>query len=248
MALNGKEIYRTHDAYGPIIVMDQGQKRFLSFGNGEEQSCQVIDDPSLLIHEYNRVMLLAMLFEPFQRVTMLGLGGGTLAQCLWQRLTIPKLHVVELRESIYQVARKYFAFPRARHLHVTIQDAVEYMEAQECGATDLILSDIFTADGFDLSLYCPSFLLNCHGHLSRRGWMVINCWLDARQRQGFIADLQEVFQDVRMAMTQEGNCVIFAGKNPGPKLDRALELSAYSLSERLGFSLLPLLRKLKTAV
>ena len=61
----GKELYRYYDEYGPLQVFDDGNKRYLSFGDGDEQSCQLKSDPLQLQHDYSRAMLLVLLFVSF---------------------------------------------------------------------------------------------------------------------------------------------------------------------------------------
>jgi spermidine synthase len=245
--VTGKEIFRTYDEFGPIVVTDRGQLRLLSFGNNDEQSCQLLADPTLLVHEYNRTMLLVTLFEPVHHVTLLGLGGGMLAHCLWARLGITDIQVVELRYRVMKVARKYFSFPGGQQIPVTISDAQQYLQNALACQTDLILCDVFSADGFDVSLLNPGFISDCHAHLTERGWLVINSWLEQNQLRSQSQLLHEYFQDVRLAPTLEGNWVIFAGKQAGPAAGRSLDLAARAMSSRIGFSMLPALRKLTKA-
>ena len=39
----GKEVHRRYDELGIIQVFDDGNKRYLSFGTADEQSCQLRD-------------------------------------------------------------------------------------------------------------------------------------------------------------------------------------------------------------
>ena len=82
----GRELHRRYDEFGPILVFDDGNKRYLSFGTADEQSCQLNSAPLQLQHEYARAMA-AVLVQfsdaalPTQ-ITLLGTGGGTLAAAL----------------------------------------------------------------------------------------------------------------------------------------------------------------------
>ena len=80
--LMGKELYRTEDSDGLIVVTQRGNKRLLSFGSRLEQSSVLMDKPYYLIHEYTQIMLLGLLFVDARHITLLGLGGGGLAHCL----------------------------------------------------------------------------------------------------------------------------------------------------------------------
>ena len=242
-----KEINRLYDEYGPIAISEKGQYRILTFGTNEEQSCQLLSDPTFLVHEYNRLMVLAMLFTPVQHATLLGLGAGTIAQCLHKRLQVPVVQSVELRNMVLSAARKYFDFPRNPELPVFIGDAWEYISQAQAESTDVIFVDVFSAEGLELSLYTPDFYADCHFHLTDKGWLVLNCWLDSGLDRRLLKQLKKLFVDIRVAITPEGNWIVFAGKQQGPELGKSLERSAKVLGKRLGFSLMPLLKKVSMA-
>ncbi len=60
MSLPGKEISRSYDDYGPVIVMDDGNKRYMAFSENDEQSCLLKSEPYLLQHDYCRAMMLVL--------------------------------------------------------------------------------------------------------------------------------------------------------------------------------------------
>ena len=78
----GKEIFRTEDDIGVIVVFQRANKRILSFDYSLEQSCVYMEKPYYLAHEYTQAMLLGLLFVDAKHVTLLGLGGGGLVHCL----------------------------------------------------------------------------------------------------------------------------------------------------------------------
>ena len=108
----GQEIYRTRDDQGWICVFDNGQRRFLAFGNDVEQSCMSLGEPYRLEHVYTQAMMLATLF-PSQvgRATLLGLGGGSLARALLHYFPVCRVTAVELRAQVATVARRFFELP-----------------------------------------------------------------------------------------------------------------------------------------
>ena len=75
-----KSIYKTYDEYGTIDVLDDGNKRYLTFGNQDEQSLQIKATPHIPQHEYGRAIMLSLLFCDPKSVCVMGLGGGTLTQ------------------------------------------------------------------------------------------------------------------------------------------------------------------------
>ena len=98
MSLPGKEIFHTHDDYGPLIVTDDGERRFMAFSENDEQSCLLKKNPALLQHDYCRAMLLVLLFKQPKTLLMFGLGGGSLATALHH-------HVPGLKNAYCRAAR-----------------------------------------------------------------------------------------------------------------------------------------------
>ncbi len=76
MSLQGTEIHRCYDEYGVILVLDDGNKRYLSFGTDDEQSCYLKSQPAQPQADYIRAMLLVLLFVTPSRIISMGLGGG----------------------------------------------------------------------------------------------------------------------------------------------------------------------------
>src|SRR2546430_1254668 len=132
----GKEIYRTYDEYGPLQVFDDGPKRYLSFGDGGEQSCVLKAEPFLLQHDYTRAMLLPLLFSRPGDAILMGLGGGALPACLHHNLSDAQLRVVELRHAVIKLAYRYFQLPRDERLQVINCDAGEFVDAETTQKTD----------------------------------------------------------------------------------------------------------------
>ena len=86
------------DDYGLLRVTESQGYRFLYFGEQTEQSCSFIADPAWLEYDYTRAMLLALFWQTDPRqVTLLGLGAGSLANCLLQHFQPQRVTAVELR-------------------------------------------------------------------------------------------------------------------------------------------------------
>ena len=95
-----KEIYRTQDSLGPVIVCDYDGLRILSFDSHFEQSAMRMDNPFELVHDYTQVMLLVFLFREARHVTLLGLGGGSLLRVLHKHCPTTVFEVVGLRQRV----------------------------------------------------------------------------------------------------------------------------------------------------
>ena len=241
----GKEIYRHHDEYGPLVVWDDGNKRYLGFGEDDEQSCQLKSDPFLLQHDYTRAMLLVLLFIKPDKVTLLGLGGGTLVTTLHQYLPELVVTAVELRFHVIKIAQRFFQLPRTQRITVLTEDAGDFLRREQCDKPDVILADIYDGDGVDSQQTESWFVEGCYQQLSDNGWLVMNCWRQHRGEQSLIHTLSTLFADVRACATAEGNWVILAGKRKSTKNSAQLKTDAKQWSKVLGFSLLPALARLQ---
>lgn len=245
MALPGKEIYRGHDEFGVVSVVDDGDKRYLAFGDNDEQSCMLRHEPLVPQHEYVRAMLLVLLFKDPKQVISLGLGAGSLNSCLHGHYPSLKQQVAELRPAVVDVAYRYFQLPRGKRMRVHTLCANEFLQTVETKKADILFSDIYGAEGLDEQQISDDFLQGCHGRLKADGWLVLNCW---REHQGgdLLDKLSDMFEDIRTCTTQSGNWIIFAGRKATNKSGKQLKNDARDLSQKLGFSLSSHLGRLQT--
>ena len=241
----GKEIACRVDEYGAVRVFDDGCKRYLCFGDNDEQSCQLKADPGLLQHDYTRAMLLVLLFTQPRYAMVFGLGGGCLINCLHGWDTGLKLQAVELRACVVDLALQYFHLPRSKRLQVSIADAEVFLATGGHKKADIIFSDLYTEHGAAASQTTEAYIKGCAELLKPDGWLVINCWLEHREQIWSLACLHDFFQDVRVTTTVSGNWVILAGKRVDSQNQTQLRDKAQKLSKQLGFSLSPALKRLQ---
>ncbi len=217
-------------------VFDDGAKRYLSFGEGEEQSCVLKAEPQLLQHDYTRAMLLPLLFREPRDALLIGLGGGALANCLLHHLPELDLRVVELRHAVVKVARRYFELPRADRLTIIEQDVAAFFEEAETRKTDLLLSDIYGAEGMDPQYFQPWYIEACARALNDSGWLVLNCWDEHRGEHETLQSIAETFAEVYTCAVPSGNWIILASKQPNGIDEAELKARAKALSKQFGYS------------
>lgn len=143
---DSRVLYQTEDSFGPLMVLDDGEQRTLAFGDGDAQSCCLKSAPHIPQYEYTQAMLLVLLFCQPKRVTILGLGGGNLLTALHRQ--IPGIHItaVELRQTVIDVAYKYFQLPRGKRLTVLQQDASAYLAGDTGRKVDVVFADLYHAE------------------------------------------------------------------------------------------------------
>lgn len=242
MKQSAREIHRSYDELGPIQVLDDGHKRYLAFGTDDEQSCQLISQPHLLQHEYTRAILLSLLMVEPNHATVIGTGGGSLLTTLHHILPECLLQGVELRREVARLAYKYFQLPKNPNIKLYIGDGFEYLQTTEL-QTDLIIADMYLADGIDQQQLSQKFISSCCERLNQGGWLVLNYWLDHKMEPHLANALHDNFDQIYMCDTGGGNWVIFAGK---VDINRQLinEKKLKHFSDMAGFSLNHFLRRL----
>ena len=244
MSITGKELFRTHDEYGAIQVIDDGNKRYLAFSEGDEQSCMLKSEPAQLQHDYTQAMLLVLLFNQPQQTTLFGLGGGCLASCLHHHLPDIQLEVIELRAAVIQIAQRYFQLPKSERLSIINADVRDWFSREDNSKSEILFSDIYLGDGVDSQQLQPSFVDQCYAQLTDNGWLVLNCWKEHRSETFMLDTIKAYFTDVRICTTQSGNWIIFAGKKQNLDSKKQLMAKSRTWSQKLGFSLQPSLNRL----
>lgn len=242
-----KEIYRGYDAFGPVLVTEDSNRRYLSFGADDAQSCIHKLTPEVPQYPFIRAMLVPLLYSEPKRTLALGLGAGSLVHALHLGLPELKQDVVELRQSVVDCAHRYFYLPRAKRMQIHVQDARDYLKGEVGKRYDMIFSDLYTEAGVDSLQTQSEFFTDCKNRLKPKGWLVINAWVDDRQAD-LLERLSWEFNYLATCTTTDGNWVIFASdSSPRISLPQSRE-RLRELNQRLGFSLGPFIKRLNPLI
>lgn len=238
--LLGRELHQRYDEYGIIQVFDDGNKRYLSFGTADEQSCQLLARPNQPQHDYSRAMIsvLNVMSAAPSRVAILGTGGGLLARALFEHLDDVVIDAVDLRQAVIQVAYQYFGLPRSSKLKTHALSAHDFIAQAPDNHYELLFSDLYLADGLDLQQLQTTFIEHCQRVLQEDGWLVLNLWKEHRENGVMLPLLRQYFLTVMHATTTDGNWIIWASNTkqtiPGKTEARK---KAKQLSELFGFNM-----------
>ncbi len=241
----GHLLFDTYDSYGEIRVLAQGEKRLLSFGPGDEQSAGFTQMPHALVFDYTQAMLLSLLFAEPKKVLLLGLGAGSLATCLHYHYARSQLTVVELRQSVIDVAYRYFGLPRSKRLNVHCGEALDTLQGLP-GQYDIIFSDIYLQEGMHHSQRNATYIAACARHLKPEGILVTNCWREHQEDNEVLSLLQSRFAAVNTCTTPDNNWLIFA-RQGSLEVQNSHKETAKQLSKQLGFSLNKHLKRFQRA-
>jgi spermidine synthase len=212
--LNGNIVHFARDDLGGILVIDYRKHRVMTFDSVFEQSKIARRHPHLPVHEYSRAMLLPVAFNQPAHVTILGLGGGVVANALLHLLPACQVHAVELRQAVVDVAREYFDLSESPRLNVSIEDARNALEALPDGQTDLILADMYSAERMSPVQVQREFIKQCSRVLSDNGWIALNYHRTPDLNGAFFKQLQGEFAVVLAFKSKTNNTVIYGSKKP----------------------------------
>jgi spermidine synthase len=242
-----KEIYRGYDEFGTVIVLDDGNCRYLSFGETDEQSCIIKQSPSVPQYAFIRAMLFPLLYLVPKRALSFGLGAGSLNGAFHSILPNVKQEIVEISPEVVNVAHKYFYFPRSKRINIDVSDALDYLQRPVKRKFDLITADLYTSEGLNEIQVEAVFIDAAVARLSQKGWLVLNCWSDHREVE-ILDTLRERFESVFSCTTGDGNWVLFATNGPVDLSSTQMKSRIKELSSRAGFAVNTIAKRVRQVV
>jgi spermidine synthase len=250
MNLPDVELHRCYDEWGVIKVVESGHLRYMTFGEGGDQSAIIPSEPTYPALEYTQAMLLGHLFQPqASNILALGLGAGNLVSAVHAVNLKAQIDIVELRAQVANVAKDWFHFPQSSRLKLKISDAYDYLE-QSDQFYDLIFSDLYLDHGMDERQLAFEMISNAYDRLSSDGLLVINLWQQAGSLQSRLDPvLALIFDNQLMTCEVEGgNLILFAFKSnlPDSRIKR-YQSSLRQIQSSCGIHLGSLLEQVKRA-
>ena len=179
-----------------VEVSEQDGVRSLHLGGDAIQSSIRLDRPDELALEYTRAMMAFLLFLPEPRdVLMIGLGGGSMARYIHQRMPGTRTTVVEINPKVLAAARSMFQFPASdERLQVEIADGAEYVRENPESA------DVLLVDGFDdgkqpAALCEQAFYDACYAALRPGGVMAVNFIAEEKRLDVYLQRIERSFDE-----------------------------------------------------
>ena len=214
--LSGEVIHHTRDRIGPIMVVDYRRHRVLTFDSVFEQSKIDRRRPWLPVHEYNRAMLLPVVWQRPTQAVVLGVGGGTLVGALHHLLPDCQIHGVDLRREVVEVAHEFFSLPRTPRVRITIAEARQALEDMPAGSADLVLADLYGADRMSPAQSRRQFIDLCQKVLSDHGWLAINYHRPPDTEGRLFRQLRQQFGSLFSYTSKSNNTVLLASRQRVP--------------------------------
>lgn len=233
----------------PIQVIDRGDQRELRFGNHITQSARSLLAPDVMLLDYARAMLAALLFVPKPATVLhFGLGGGTLPDALHRHLPEVQQRVVELNPGVVEVAYRYFDLPVSERLEVVVQDGLDYLESDPSRYA-LIFVDAFHADGPAPQMNTDAVFRMLRDRLERGGWLAVNTWGSQRERLAQVREcLRATFAQLHFMSVRTDSNVIFYASSESRQVSLAqMKRRAQWLSQQFPLDFVGLLQRVHTA-
>jgi len=170
---------------------------------------------------------------------MVGLGGGSMARFVHQRMPATRLAVVEINPGVVTVARKYFAFRGGRAARDRDRDGARAV-ADRPGGCDVLVVDGFVNGKVAGTLSTRSFYDAAHAALRPRESWWRTSWPTMRSWSGHCARIEKAFgrPPALLLAEEQDNLIAFALRGGPSRFDWArLEARARQVSARFGLPL-----------
>lgn len=202
---------------GKPFILDEDGVLSLCFDITAVQSQMNPAKPDSLTLGYTRTMMGCLLFNPKPKhITMLGLGGGSLAKYCHRYLADANITAVEINPDIIAL-RNTFAIPNdSSRFHIHCGDGAEFI-ANPPATTDLLMVDGFDVTGQAPSLCTQRFYNDCYKALGKHGILVVNMCGDGRQIALYVSRIRHSFANSVVVIPSEDcdNQIVFAVKGDG---------------------------------
>lgn len=195
----GKQtVYRSTDRHHEIIeIVDCGDERLLMIDAIEQSRIDKTRADRLCSPVHQHLLAPLLFVDSPQRLLLGGLGGGALARYIHDRQPAVEGTVLEINDSIAELARSYFHFPRQRW-----QIVIEDLRRWQGDSQDMILVDIADHDLTPSWLSQKQSIIRLQKLLSADGVLAINLLLrDAQSLSDMLSVLRSQFEKRTLCLT-----------------------------------------------
>ncbi|SOY42814.1 fused MFS/spermidine synthase [Cupriavidus taiwanensis] len=201
---------------GAPQVLETRHALSLHFNALATQSLMSLKDPDKLVLGYTRTMMGFLLLHPAPaRISMIGLGGGSLAKYCHRHLPHTKVVAIEINPEVIALREQFQIPPEDERLEVVCADGAEYV-ANQNARPDVILVDGFLAHGMPVQLGTADFYAACHARLANTGVLVANFLESDPDIPFYLEQASTAFgQSMSLSLAEDSaNYTLFAWKGP----------------------------------
>jgi spermidine synthase len=236
-------------AHKAIEIVEEDGVRVLQIGGDAIQSAMRLSAPDAIELDYVRAMMAFLLFCPAPRdILMVGLGGGSMARFVHERMPGTRVIVAEINPGVVTVARRYFGLPEEdERLRIVVGNGAEAVPARPASC-DVLVVDGFVNGRPSAELCTQAFYGGALAALRKGGVMVANFMADDGKLDRHCARIEKAFgrPPVLLLAEEEDNLIAFAVRG-GPSRIAWSQLAsrARDARKRLGLHLEDSLAALK---
>ena len=232
-------IHEERSLYRTILITEHHTTICLQFSvqkNQRNQSCIDTRRPKVMVFEYTKMMMAALLLNPEpRRVLIVGLGGGTLAMALAELFPEATIDGIEIDPAVVRVAEQFFGFDPGPTITVHEQDARVFTKRAllRNASYDLIMLDAFNGDYIPEHLMTKEYLEETKQLLAPNGVLVANTFSISDLYDHESITYQIVFgRFLNFKSHDSSNRVVIATKGPFP-IEAVMAKRANALRDRL---------------
>ncbi|MFM0500013.1 spermine/spermidine synthase domain-containing protein [Paraburkholderia caffeinilytica] len=206
-------------ADGTPVVLETANALSLHFDLLATQSFMSRRDPDKLMLGYTRTMMGFLLLQPTPgRISMIGLGGGSLLKFCYRHLPDTRIVAIEIDPGVIALRDTFHIPPDDERLEVICADGAEYVKSGDA-RPDVILVDGFLAHGMPAQLGNAAFYSACHARLADDGILVANFVEDDPLIPYYLEEARAAFGESLSIFMAEDSCnyTLFAWKG-APRL------------------------------
>ncbi|MFQ6405228.1 polyamine aminopropyltransferase [Methylophilus sp. 'Pure River'] len=211
-----RKIHKAVSDFEMVEVTETDGVRSMHLGSPTIQSSMKVKDPYALVLAYSWGVLSSLLFKPdSRRLTLVGLGGGSIAKYVWKYCPQIQQTVIELNPQVIQVARSHFFVPDDDgRLQIIEGDGIAHIQ-QHPGACDWLMMDAFGSNGLPPDFCTQSFFDDCADALTPDGLFTINLWGSDKKFDIYMQRMEQTFEQrvLMMPTGKPGNIIVFGFKS-----------------------------------
>lgn len=207
-----------------ILVIDNYKRNtrclvFESRGKSRKQeSCISLGNQNELIFPYYKMMVLPSLWtkQKFNKILILGLGGGVLSEYYAKSFPEALIDSVEIDSDIISIAQEYFGLKRTDNHQIHHTDAKTFIKNKlsEGEAYDLIIVDAFDNNYIPKELQAKSFIQSLQSLLSSTGLVAINMFYTHEDYPEHLNTFKSIFSSTtRTVYPGSANTIVFGFQN-----------------------------------
>lgn len=213
-------------ADGTPVVLETEHALSLHFDLLATQSFMSRRDPDRLALGYTRTMMGFLLLQPSPgRISMIGLGGGSLAKYCYRHLPDTRIVAIEIDPKVIALRDKFHIPLDDERLAIICADGAEYVRSNDA-RPDVILVDGFLAHGMPAQLGNAAFYSACHARLADDGVLVANFVDDDPHIPYYLEEARSVFGESLSIFMADDSCnytlFVWKGALGLPSRDRLL--------------------------